>query len=299
LDELGYELMKRPPPPPPAEGEEAPVEEELTEEELAKKAKEQKKKDAEEAKKAKEEEELRKAKEERARVREAAKAAGEPFEESEPEEEKIEDLSVDDLVLKVEEDGSKESIGGFILLGFPHSDVHATKLKEHGIEFDKILQLSDPSEEEAGKEVIERMSKVDMHYNWEQEVEKVGKVLAAVKEVLGEDITSDVNATGSIEDVTRKMRFELDPFYLRVDNADENRTNADVGEDEKKLAKGDFGDYCPVTYVKDNFLQRGNNGDEGAEVTVYGKTYTFAGEKEMEEFKLNPHKFLIGMNGEA
>lgn len=33
------------------------------------------------------------------------------------------------------------------------------------------------------------------------------------------------------------------------------------------------------------------------EATVYGKTYWMAGEKELEEFKANPKKYMIAQNG--
>ena len=154
IDNLGLPLMKRPPPPPEEkpEGEE----EELTEEQKAAQEKALKKKQAEEAKKLKEEEEAKKAKEERKRKRQEAIENGQDLaalglEESEEEEAKADDLSIDDLVLAVDENtGKAPFVGGFILLGFPQSELHATKLKEHGIEFDRILHLNDPSEENAG-----------------------------------------------------------------------------------------------------------------------------------------------------
>jgi hypothetical protein len=61
-------------------------------------------------------------------------------------------------VLKPDADGKTPFVGGFILLGFPQTEAHALKLKEHGIGFDRILYLMDPSEEEPGKEVKARMS---------------------------------------------------------------------------------------------------------------------------------------------
>jgi adenylate/nucleoside-diphosphate kinase len=63
-----------------------------------------------------------------------------------------------------------------------------------------------------------------------------------------------------------------------------------LGDEDKKLPKGDFGDYCPVTYVRDNWLVLGN---PEFEVIVNGKTYLLAGEKEAEEFKFDPKKYLI------
>jgi len=63
---------------------------------------------------------------------------------------------------------------------------------------------------------------------------------------------------------------------------------------DKKLPKSDFGDYCPVTYVRDGYLAKGN---PEVESTLLGKTYLFAGEPEQEEFKFNPEKFLVIQNG--
>jgi len=301
LDELGHELMQRPPPPPPEEGEE-PEPVEMTEEEAAAAAKEKKKKEAEEAKKAKEAEEAAKAKEERAKRRAEAVAAGQDLaalglEESE-EEEKIEDLSIDNLVLKVDDNGQVPFVGGFLLLGFPQTELHAQKLKEAGIEFDRVLHLTDPSEEDAGKAVIERMAAVDLHYNWDAEVERSTKIIGIVKEVLGEGreetFAADINARGASDEVLNRIRLEIDPFFLRVDNPDDVRVSADLGEEDKKLPKGDFGDFCPVSYTNGGFLQKGN---PELECTIFGKTFTFAGEKEQEEFKADPRKFLRAQDG--
>jgi len=301
LDELQMPLMERPPPPPPEEGEE-PEPVELTEEEAAAAAKEKKKKDAEEAKKAKEAEEAAKAKEERAKKRAEAIAAGQDLaalglEESE-EEEKIDDLSIDNLILKVGEDGKIPLVGGFILLGFPQSEVHAQKLKEAGIDFDRILSLADTNEEDAGKEVTARMIVNDRHYNFEAENEKAQKAINAAKETLGEskeeNFLATINAVGSTEDVCNLIRLEIDPFFLRVDNPDDVRVSADLGEEDKKLPKGDYGDYCPVSFVNGGFMQKGN---PELECTIFGKTFIFAGEKEQEEFKSNPKKFLNAQQG--
>lgn len=171
-----------------------------------------------------------------------------------------------------------------------------TKLKEHGIEFDRILSLADQREEDIGKEVIERMTANDLHYDWEAEVAKVTKILDMMKEVLGEDAEKvlDINGVGTIDEVFIRIRAAIDPFFLRVDNPDDVRTSAELDEEAKRLPKGDFGDYCPVTYIKDNWLVKGS---QEFEATVYGKTYWFAGEKEQEEFKFNPARFLTGFGG--
>lgn len=46
-----------------------------------------------------------------------------------------------------------------------------------------------------------------------------------------------------------------------------------------------------MTYINENWLVRGN---PEKEATVYGKTHIFADDKELEEFKFNPAKFLSG-----
>jgi hypothetical protein len=61
--------------------------------------------------------------------------------------------------------------------------------------------------------------------------------------------------------------------------------DAETGEDpndpdtnyDKPLPKSDFGDYCPVTFVKDGFMSKGN---PEIESTLFGKRYLFAGEAE-------------------
>jgi hypothetical protein len=89
---------------------------------------------------------------------------------------------------QIKEDAAKPNPCGFILLGFPSSEVHALKLKEHFIEFDKVLQLTDTSEENAGAEVKARMTEKDLHYSWEAEQEKVGKTIEGVKAGFGEEL---------------------------------------------------------------------------------------------------------------
>lgn len=107
--------------------------------------------------------------------------------------------------------GKKPYVGGFILLGFPQTEIHATKLKEHGIQFDRILYLADQSEEDAGKTVKDRMAKTDMHYDWDAENESAQKVLKDVRDFfhadetftssLGDDTTKEISAVGAVEDV--------------------------------------------------------------------------------------------------
>ena len=56
------------------------------------------------------------------------------LDESEEEHVIIEDLSIDQLVLKVDEvTGKAQFVGNFILVGFPETNEHFDKLKAHGI----------------------------------------------------------------------------------------------------------------------------------------------------------------------
>ena len=260
---------------------------------MKKKMLEDKKKREEEERRRKEDEEKEKAKEDRRRRRQEALDQGlNPvemgIEDSEEEPVIIEDLNIDQLVLKFnEETGKAPFVGGFILVGFPETEVQIQKLKEHGLEFDRIIYLNDTNEE-PGDEIKKRMAEVEL-YDWDWELENSQKILNLAKENLGEEIVREISCNGKIEDVTIRIRNEIDPFYLKVDNADDVRVSADLSEEDKKLPKGDFGDYCPVTYVKDNWIVRGNPEQE---VTIFGKTYWLAGEKEAEVFKFNPVDFL-------
>lgn len=104
------------------------------------------------------------------------------------------------------------------------------------------------------------------------------------------DVTREINATGTIEEVAVRIRFEIDPFADRCDNPDDVRDPVDPADEEaKRLPIGDFGDYCPVTYVKEGYLLKGSAEQE---VQVFGKTYRLAGENELNEFKADPTKFL-------
>ena len=102
-----------------------------------------------------------------------------------------------------------------------------------------------------------------------------------------EDLVLEISCLGKAEDVFIKIRTEIDPFFLLPDNPENNRTTADdvTIEDEesgiptKWLPKSDFGDYCPVTFVNENFLVKGSS---EFECNLNGKTFWCAGEKEQE-----------------
>ena len=118
------------------------------------------------------------------------------IEESEEEPVIIEDLSIDQLVLKVnDETGKAPFVGGFILIGFPETEVQIQKLKEHGLEFDRIIYLNDTNEEEPGAEIKKRMAEVEL-YDWDWEVENSQKILNLAKENLGEEIVREISCNG-------------------------------------------------------------------------------------------------------
>ena len=230
---------------------------------MKKKMIEEKRKREEEERKKKEEEDLQKFKEDRRRRRQEAIEAGQDpvamgIEDSEEEPIIIEDLSIDQLVLKEDEaTGKLPFVGGFILIGYPETEEHINRLKAHGIEFDRIICLSDTNEEEPGAEIKRRMKDQDL-FDWDWELENSNKILALAKEHLGEEQVREISCNGKVEDVFIRIRNEIDPFFVKVDVADDVRVSADLGEEDRKLPKGDFGDYCPVTYVKDNWIVRGN-----------------------------------------
>jgi YHS domain-containing protein len=60
--------------------------------------------------------------------------------------------------------------------------------------------------------------------------------------------------------------------YPEAEEDPEDDTNYD-----KKLPRSDFGDYCPVSFVRDGFLIKGN---PEVESTLLGRTFLFAGEPE-------------------
>lgn len=180
LDELGFALMERPKPEEPPEPEFPPENwEEMSEgtQKTMTKAHQKKLKEKEEAAKAlkAKEESAERRREKRTELEEAG-APPEEIAEFASVREPPADLSIDDLVLATEEDGTLPEVGGFIMIGFPHSQIHIEKLKEHTLAFDKIIYLCDTNEEgEPGKEVKARMEDADMHYDWEVEAEKAAK----------------------------------------------------------------------------------------------------------------------------
>jgi hypothetical protein len=105
------------------------------------------------------------------------------------------------------------------MFGFPQTELHITKMKEYGLVFDRVIYLNDTSEEEPGKEIKKRMANVgDFVFDWEEESAKAQKVLANVKEFIGEDGVVEVDCVGNKEDVFIKLRTKIDPFFTQADS---------------------------------------------------------------------------------
>lgn len=305
MEFLGVELRVKDPPPPE---EDSATDEEWDEARLKQHRDKIKKKKKEAEAKAKAEAEAAAAKAERAAKRKDAMEQGLNLEElglQESEDEKvIEDVNIDMLVLQENEDGSLPEVNRFILIGFPQTEAHCQKLKEFNIDFDRVMFLSEEdNEEEPGKEVTQRMTEHDgVAYDWASEIEMANALMATIKEYLGEENEGKImemrDLSGNIDEVHFKIKSKLDPFFTRPDDTtDDIRTAADYEEEEiHRMPRGDFGDYCPVTYVDDGYLVKGQVDEEAGEpneLYVHGKRYYFAGAKEMEKFKKNPQKYMV------
>lgn len=104
------------------------------------------------------------------------------------------------------------------------------KLKEYGINFDRIIYLNDTSEQEPGIELARRVKskqKSDLQYDWEKENEFAQKNLASVKEFYTEEIVKEISCLGQATEVFVKIRTEIDPFFVLPDNSENCLTTAD------------------------------------------------------------------------
>lgn len=151
MEFLGVPLMIKP----PVEQKEEELDMSTwTEAQIKEHDKKMKKLAEEKKKKEKEEAEAKAAKEERARKRAEALEANpnvdlEEIGLAESEEEiKIDDLSIEQLIVQKDEQGNLPKIGQIVMYGFPQTELHITKMKEYGLVFDKIIYLTDTNEED-------------------------------------------------------------------------------------------------------------------------------------------------------
>lgn len=121
-------------------------------------------------------------------------------EEEEEKEPPLDDLNIVDIDLKVEDEETlkKPFVGGFILLGFPETDEQLTKLKEAGIDFDRVLLFVDQDEENPGAIVKEReREKGNLLYDYDADMENINRISGFLKEQLGEDVVKEIALNGS------------------------------------------------------------------------------------------------------
>ena len=104
---------------------------------------------------------------------------------------------------------------------------------------------------------------------------------------------------GSANELFNKICTVIDPFYAKVydgGDGDRFRMDADVGKipdpihDDKEIdiepiPWGEYGHFCPVTFVEDNWLVPGNQEEEECTLFVYGKKYCFYSDKQAKKFK--------------
>jgi adenylate/nucleoside-diphosphate kinase len=113
-----------------------------------------------------------------------------------------------------------------------------------------------------------------------------------VKEALGEEVCKEILIDKTPEEIVNKIRQIIDPFYLKVDEDSLNRVCADKQEEGDPIPMGFCGDYCPVA-LKNGWLIKGK---EEFEAGIQGRRFKFCGEKELNEFKTDPGKFLLKGN---
>ena len=199
-------------------------------------------------------------------------------------------MPIDDIDLKFDDElGRKPFVGGYILLGYPNNEEQLARLKEQGIEFDKVLFLMDTvNEDNPAAEIIKR-NQANVLFDPEAEMEHFGKQQAFLKEALGEDVCKEVSLNGTPEEVLNRIVVTIDPFFVQVDDPVAVKTTADLAEEEKALPTGEYGNFCPVIFTNQNWLYPGN---PELEQQVMQRTYRFSGEEEMELFKKDPMMYL-------
>ena len=195
--------------------------------------------------------------------------------------------------------------GGFVLLNHPSTEEEIQKFKEFNIVFDKIIYLTDESEEPLKELMIRNkpdFSKLDEEKQ-QAEIAKMQDIISKQEEILNilrnvynvneEDCVVKINLADNINLMKEKLYNSLNPFSTQIDDEEKCYNASDVGAEKIKMPFGEFGKYCPVTYHEDNWLISGSQEEE---LTVNHRKYLFASKKEQELFKLNPLKYLKNMN---
>ena len=186
--------------------------------------------------------------------------------------------------------------GGFILFNHPQSEEEMTKFNEFNITFDKVLYLVDQTETPLKSLLIRTYpnlenledEKLEPDLNkLKEHVNKIDESIKFIKEKLGEENVIEINCMDKIEILKLNLMMKIDPFCMRIDNKEDA-----AGENEDTilpLPKGEFGDFCPVTFKDENWLFYGY---KEFELMVNSRKYIFAGEKERDKFAINPKSYI-------
>jgi len=296
LWELGFPLHKKPPPPKTEEEKEAEAQAEaeelerqrLEEEKAKKTAKKETRREREERERLereREEEERRLQEEREARI-----AAGE-LEEERPPSPPPEDYKLKELGIQPDEEGVFPIVQGIILVGYPQTEEQVNALKEHGIVLNRILYLTDTSEEPGA--ALQKKGDYRTEFSLENELEKSEKALQIVKEAFGEEVVKEVPINFGEEEFKKQVLWTVDPFYINVDPDGDVVATGDVGEDDEPVKWGDCGLFCPVTLVDEGWLLPGK---EDQEIQVRGKRYRFYSEEALNKFKLSVEDYVNAIN---
>jgi adenylate/nucleoside-diphosphate kinase len=220
-----------------------------------------------------------------------------------PEDEYIfEDIRSDQFYYAYNIDGTIPRPGGFIVLNCPSSLEEVEKFKDFNIVFDKVIYLVDQSEEPLKALALRKnpnFSSLDEEKQTveieklKSEVTKLEETLTILKEKYNrpnEECLFELNCVDTIENIKLKLIQGLNPFYLKVDAENFIISNADINLEEKApIQKGEFGNFCPVTYKNERWLYHCT---EEFEVQVNGRKYRLASQIEQDIFRKDPSFFL-------
>lgn len=168
------------------------------------------------------------------------------------------------------------SLGSFVLTGFPSTELDFELLKSAQVDIHKVIFLT-VSEETLTKRGAETASWLSLSQD------NAAKVLSLAKDTFGEDRVVEIPADTGILEVHRRIVLALDPFTERVESSD-------MVAEEQTSRSGLCGLYDPVTLATEGWMQPGN---KDFKTNFHGKEYIFTGEKELNQFELNPHLYYL------
>ena len=195
---------------------------------------------------------------------------------------------------------------GFVISGLPSNEEQINKFKEFNIVFNKIIYLVDESEVPLrallarNRPDFEKLSEEKI----EEEVQKLQKLITDLEEttinllkdkytVNEEDPIIRINVAEPIEQVRIKLEYALNPFLIQQDDEEKSYNKEDFTPEKINMPYGEYGKFCPVTYLKDNWLFQGSG---EFETNINHRRYVFATAEDQEEFKKNYRKYYNSMN---